>query len=247
MPNLGFLRASVATLFITLYCGVYALVGTFLKKDRETLDRNSRRWAAGILRACRISVDLVGAEHLPKGAAILVGNHQGMLDILALMATLPEPPVFAAKAELFKIPIFGQAMRVLGHIPIHRGNRQKAIASINKGAKKLQKTGHQLAFFPEGTRSRDGEIHAFKKGAFMFALESQLPLIPFAINGSFQCCPPAKNKVYAGVIQLRILPPVDLSPYNRDNRDELIDSVRSDIVSAVRLQNHRRAQLKTRR
>ena len=129
-----------------------------------------------------------------------------------------------------------QAMRAMGHIPIYRGEREKAIASINRGAKMLQKSGQQLVFFPEGTRSRDGQIHAFKKGAFVFAIESQLPLIPFAINGSYQCCPPGQKKVHAGIIQVKMLPTLDTSRYEAAQRDELIVEVRDQIVDALAIQ-----------
>lgn len=236
MPNGRFLWASLVTIIVTFSCASAALLAVLLRAPRPVLDSISRTWARRILQACDISVELSDVHELPAGSAILVGNHQGMLDILALMSALPHPPVFAAKAELFRIPLFGQAMRAMGHIPIYRGDRQKAIASINRGAKTLQKKGHQLAFFPEGTRSRDGKIHAFKKGAFVFALESKLPLVPFAINGSYACCPPGQRRVYAGVIQLKILPLKDTQDYTLDQRDALTSDIRTAIIEAVDVQ-----------
>lgn len=233
MPNGRFLWASLVTIVVTFVCASSALLAVLFRAPRPVLDAISRTWASLILKACQIRVELSDLEHLPAGSSILVGNHQGMLDILALMSALPHPPVFAAKAELFKIPLFGQAMRSVGHIPIYRGERDKAIASINAGAKVLQKTGHQLVFFPEGTRTRDGHIQGFKKGAFVFALESQLPLVPFAINGSYQTCPPGLKKVYAGTIQVRLLPPIDVSQYDVSQRDVLTQTVREQIVTAV--------------
>lgn len=236
MPNGRFLWASLVTIIVTFTCASAALLAVLFRAPRPILDAISRTWAQRILQACGIRVELSDVHELPSDSAILVGNHQGMLDILALMSALPHPPVFAAKAELFRIPLFGQAMRAMGHIPIYRGDRQKAIASINRGARTLQKKGHQLAFFPEGTRSRDGKIHAFKKGAFVFALESKLPLVPFAINGSYQCCPPGKKRVYAGVIQLKILPLKDTQNYTLDQRDALTEDVRAAIIEAVDVQ-----------
>ena len=168
MPNGRFLWASLVTIIVTFTCASAALLAVLFRAPRPILDAISRTWAQRILQACGIRVELSDVHELPSDSAILVGNHQGMLDILALMSALPHPPVFAAKAELFRIPLFGQAMRAMGHIPIYRGDRQKAIASINRGARTLQKKGHQLAFFPEGTRSRDGKIHAFKKGGTTF-------------------------------------------------------------------------------
>lgn len=233
MPNGRFLWASLVTIVVTSGCVIAIIFAILFRAPRPFLDGLSRAWARLILQACNITVTLSDAHELPSGSAILVGNHQGMLDILALMSALPNPPVFAAKAELFRIPFFGLAMRSMGHIPIYRGHREKAIASINRGAKTLQKQGLQLAFFPEGTRSRDGKIHAFKKGAFVFALESKLPLVPFAINGSYQCCPPGKKRVYAGVIQLRILPSKQTQDYALDQRDRLTEEVRDAIIEAV--------------
>lgn len=236
MPNGRFIWASLVTIVVTFSCATAVLLAVLFRARRPLLDGISRTWARLILQACGITVELSNAHNLPSGSAILVGNHQGMLDILALMSALPHPPVFAAKSELFRIPLFGQAMRSVGHIPIYRGHPEKAIASINQGAKSLQRKEQQLAFFPEGTRSRDGKIHAFKKGAFVFALESKLPLVPFAINGSFQCCPPRKNRVYAGVIQLQILPPKNTHHYTLEQRDQLTAEVREAIVKAVDVQ-----------
>lgn len=236
MPNGRFIWASLVTLVVTFSCATAIILAVVFRARRPLLDGISRTWARLILRACGIRVELSDVHKLPSGSAILVGNHQGMLDILALMSSLPHPPVFAAKAELFRIPLFGHAMRAVGHIPIYRGQREKAVASINQGAKSLQEKGQQLAFFPEGTRSRDGKIHAFKKGAFVFALESKLPLVPFAINGSFQCCPPGKNRVYTGVIQLRILAPKATHDYVLEQRDLLTQEVKETIIEAVNIQ-----------
>ena len=147
MPNGRFLWASLVTLGVTFVCASAAIIAVLFRAPRPVLDGISRSWATAILKACNIRVELDEGPDLFTDSAILVGNHQGMLDILALMSALPYPPVFAAKAELFKIPLFGQAMRAMGHIPIYRGEREKAIASINRGAKMLQKSGQQLVFF----------------------------------------------------------------------------------------------------
>jgi 1-acyl-sn-glycerol-3-phosphate acyltransferase len=165
-------------------------------------------------------------EDLPATPAVLVGNHQGMFDILVLMKYLPRPPVFVAKQELFRIPVLGPGMRAFGHISVDRKNSEKAIASIQTGKEQLLKYQQQVIFFPEGTRTRDGKMLPFKKGAFVFALESGLPIVPFCVRGSYEALPPGVKVVRPGLIEVAFLTPIDPATYPAfATKEELIEHV----------------------
>ncbi len=114
---------------------------------------------------------------------VICANHASLFDILALVRTVPPPFRFVAKRELLKWPIVGWALRPAGQIVIDRADRARALRSIAEAA--VRKVHGQVIFFVEGTRSRTGELQPFKKGAFHFAVDYRLPVLPTAILGSF--------------------------------------------------------------
>jgi 1-acyl-sn-glycerol-3-phosphate acyltransferase len=115
---------------------------------------------------------------------VICANHTSIFDILALVRTVPPPFRFVAKRELLKWPIIGWALRPAGQIVIDRGDRAQAIKSMAEAA--MRKIQGQVIFFVEGTRSRNGSLQPFKKGAFHFAIENRLPVLPVAIRGSYE-------------------------------------------------------------
>lgn len=231
--NLRWLLAGFVAIFYTFFIALFTVLGSVFHAPRSWLDQLSRLWAKRILQAARVRVEVTGLEYYPEQAAILVGNHQGALDILALNAYLPQPPVFVAKQEIFRIPLMGRAMTAFGHIAVNRKDSQKAIESINQGAAKLRQSCQNVVFFPEGTRTRDGQMLPFKKGAFVFALQSQLPIVPFAIVGSYEALPPKKKVLNPGTIRVQFLPPIDPSRYTLEQRELLTQDTYAVIEQAV--------------
>ncbi len=141
-------------------------------------------WLAGV----RLRVE--GVEHLPGGdqPVIFAGNHQSNFDILCYFAGLRLQFRWMAKQELFRIPLFGLAMRRCGYISIDRRDRRKAMKSMLAAAEQIR-NGTSVVIFPEGTRSEDGHLQEFKKGGFLIALKAQVPIVPVAISGSRNVLP----------------------------------------------------------
>lgn len=231
--NARFVLAGLFTALLTALFGSGAILGALLHFPERWSDGCSRLWARWILWAADMQVEIQGLENLPQESVVLVGNHQGVFDILALLAYLPRPPVFVAKHTLFRVPIFGQALTAQGHIPVNRSNHEKAIASIKKGTETLLKRGRQVVFFPEGTRTRDGQMKPFKKGAFVFAIESGLPLVPFAIEGSYHALPPERKVIQPGTIRICFLPPIPSQNYTFETRNELLEQSRQHIFDTL--------------
>ena len=136
---------------------------------------------------------------------------------------------WVAKKELFRIPIFGAAMRRAGYIEIDRQHHDKALKSLNEAAQKIRE-GKSVMTFPEGTRSKDGIIKPFKQGMFHLAIQSGVPIIPVSIIGSGDIMRKRSLRIYPGKITLFIDRPIALSGFSIEDRHLLIEKVRNVII-----------------
>ncbi|MDR0454811.1 MAG: 1-acyl-sn-glycerol-3-phosphate acyltransferase [Deferribacteraceae bacterium] len=170
-----------------------------------------------------------GLDNLdPKKHYVFVGNHQSYADIFLLLAalnTLNMGTIFMLKKELFKIPFLGSVAKYMGMIPIENDESRKALKTVLDAVKALEK-GISLTIFPEGSRSKDGEIISFKRGAFLIAGHTGMPIVPFAITGTADVMPCGNLNVKPGLCRISFLPPV--MPGNMPSK-ELASSV-EDIV-----------------
>lgn len=158
----------------------------------------ARRWCRLVLWTAAARIQTVGMERLPaRGSYILVANHQSYFDICALVCVLGKVPRFVTKEELTRIPLFGQAVRALGQIVIDRSNPDAAKRAIDRAVRTLP-GGVQVCFFAEGTRSVDGRIGRFKRGAVALGLMTGLPLIPVSISGTRKFMPKGRALVRPG-------------------------------------------------
>ncbi|MCW8860269.1 MAG: 1-acyl-sn-glycerol-3-phosphate acyltransferase [Deltaproteobacteria bacterium] len=165
-------------------------------------------WGRTCLLFAGLKLQVNGAENIPAtGPAIYVSNHQSNFDIPILYAGLPIQFRWMAKQELFRVPFFGLAMKRCGYIAIDRSDRHKALHSLNLAAQKI-KAGTSVVIFPEGTRTPDGKVQEFKKGALLIAAKAEVPVIPVAINGSYQVQPKGQWAVGSGPLTLTIFPPL---------------------------------------
>jgi 1-acyl-sn-glycerol-3-phosphate acyltransferase len=137
------------------------------------------------------------------------------------------------KQELRKVPGIGIGCEKVGHIFIDRSNHEKALASLIAAKEKIV-NGTSVIFFPEGTRSRDGRLGAFKKGAFKMAVDLQLPILPITIVGTRDILPTDSVDLFPGRARMIIHKPIDTAGYTDDNLDELVDRARSVIESGLR-------------
>lgn len=185
-----------------------------------------RRWSRDNLWLSRARVQIQGLENIDSGhPLIFVANHSGLHDILSLAAYLPIQFRWVAKKSLFKVPFMGWHMRRSGYIPIDRENPREAARSIIQAAKEIR-SGISAIAFPEGTRSRTGDLGKFHSGAFALALRTGVPLIPVSLEGSYRVIRPKTLKVNPGVIiRIRIGAPIDLSTYARGDKHRLMDDV----------------------
>ena len=214
----------------TAVLGIIAICISFFSRTGNAVHVIARIWAKSILVVSRIKVNINGLDNIdPSNSYIYMSNHQSNYDIPVLLAHLPVQFRWLAKAELFKIPIFGRAMRGAGYISIDRFNQKSAFKSIDEAAGKLKSGGVSIMIFPEGTRSLDGNIRPFKKGGFVLAVDAQVPVVPVILHGTRPIMPKGSLRVDPGVVRMDIKEPIDTSRYTRETKDTLIERVRGVI------------------
>ncbi len=187
-----------------------------------------KSWTRSLLTAGGVKVEVEGIENLIE-PAVLVCNHVSWYDVFALVTHLPVDARFVGKREIAKIPFFGPAWLASGHIPIDRSDRRSAIDSLNRAGEILRNEGGVVVMFPEGTRSPDGELLPFKKGAFMLALQLGVPVIPTAVLGSREIMPKGRMRVKPGTMKIRIGQPIPVEGLTESDRDILVQRARERI------------------
>jgi 1-acyl-sn-glycerol-3-phosphate acyltransferase len=225
--------ASLQLLFVFLLLGVpAALVGipwSALRGNFETM----YAWGIGSIRAglrfAGIRVRVEGTENIPAGrSCIFMSNHVSNLDPPVLLPVIPGMTSVFLKKSLMKIPLLGTAMRMGKFVPVSRGHsRDEAQKSVEAAGEALR-SGLHITVFPEGTRSPDGNLLPFKKGAFFLAAETGAPMIPVVIRGTREMMPKGTLKTKPGTAVVRFLPAIEPSDYA--TREELMDAVRSAMI-----------------
>jgi len=188
-------------------------------------------WARGLCWASLVGVRVEGREHARPGQSfVILANHQGNFDILALYGYLGRQFRWVMKQELRKVPFLGPACAAIGHVFVDRRDPQRAIASL-EAAKPRLAGGVSVLFFPEGTRSPDRRLLPFKKGGFVMARQLGFPILPVSITGSHEVLPKGCLFPRPGRIVVRFHPPVDPADFPTD--EALVARVRETIASGL--------------
>ena len=213
----------------TAFFGVIAVIVSFFTRTGNPVHIIARIWAQSILMASRVHVNVQGLSNIePDKSYIYMANHQSNFDIPVLLGYLPVQFRWLAKAELFKIPVFGRAMLGAGYVKIDRFNQESAFESINEAARKM-KDGVSVMIFPEGTRSKDGSIRPFKKGGFVMAVDSGVPIVPVVIRGTWPIMAKSSLRINRGEVVMVLAKPIDTTGYSRETKKDLMERVRTVI------------------
>ena len=171
---------------LTFPIAAAAIISTLI--DRRNYGWFARFWGRLGITLAGIKVRVSGSELIPDGPIIVMSNHASNFDILTMLGHFPRTLSWIAKKELFDIPLFGWSMRCGGYIPLDRGDGRKALKSMDEAATQIRE-GASVIIFPEGTRTRDGQLLPFKRGGFLLAVKAGVPVVPVTINGSFAINP----------------------------------------------------------
>ncbi|REJ79894.1 MAG: 1-acyl-sn-glycerol-3-phosphate acyltransferase [Acidobacteria bacterium] len=191
----------------------------------------TRLWARGLLLTGGIRLDVRFERPLdPDAVYVFLCNHQGLFDIPVLLWTLPERTRFLAKRSLFHIPVFGWSLKIMGFIPVDRGDRGRARESLEEAVRQLE-AGTSILIFPEQTRSGDGRILPFRRGGFVIAQKAGVPLVPIGLDGTRRIRPKGSLLVRPGRVRVRYGEPIPM-PRGDGARvgRELVDEVRHRIA-----------------
>jgi len=228
---LNYLHSIVAIPLIYLYTVIMGSLSLTLSlSDRQGRKQHwcAQVWCRMIARTVGAKVRVHGAENITTDVSyVFLSSHQSYMDIPAMLGYLPVQLRIAAKKSLFRIPFMGWHLSRAGHIPVDRGSTEKAISTMKKAANHVR-DGVCVFVFPEGTRSRDGALHPFKKGGFKLAIQANVPIIPVTIIGSRQVLPKDSIIFRSGPIDMYIDPPI--STGSDTNIDWLMTAVRDSMA-----------------
>lgn len=202
------------------------------------------RWKRGVyalghagvwlgLTLAGIRYRVAGRDRVPGSAVVFCSNHESNVDPAVLFQALHPKLHVLYKAELHRFPIMGTVFDVGGFVPIERGDRERAMQSIFRAAE-LLRSGNSFLIFPEGTRSRSGNLLPFKKGGFIMAIEAQVPIVPVAVQGGRAAMRKGSRLVRPVRVSVRVGEPIPTAGLTIDDRDALIERVRKDIEGLLR-------------
>ncbi len=232
---LSYLRSLVFTnpliYFYTAACGTASIWGSLFDRRGRWQHGCARVWSWLILKTSRIRVSIEGLEHVdPQQTSIYCANHQSAMDIPILFVHLPVQFRFVAKRALFNMPFMGWHLRRSGHIPVVRERPREAVKSFEQAAAKIRE-GTPVILFPEGRRSRNGQIGPFKAGSFYLAILSGAPIVPITFNGTRAVLKPDTYHVRAGDVRMIVHPPIPTEGLTLDDVDALSERIRNQILS----------------
>lgn len=225
---------------VTLVFAVALIVAGAMWPSSPIHDRILNVWSGLFLRVPPIRVEVFGLEHVDPGQRYVVtSNHLSMYDIPLLMHHLPIKGRFLSKKEVFRIPLVGRAMRTVGIIEINREKGASSRQAIVDGVRIAAERGYSLLVFPEGTRSTEGTLLPFHKGAFRIAIDTGLPLLPVVIDGTERSSRPGSPLFFPGRATLRVLAPIATAGMtNKDNLNTLTREVEASMNAVYREVRH---------
>ena len=224
------LTAVVLSLYI-LTCGPIVLLWALVTRRPGILYRAGALGIRAGFALTGIRLAVRGGEHVARGAAVYASNHSSNIDppavFLALQPVFPRLRVLY-KAELRKLPVLVWAFDLAGFVPIERENKDQSWPAVDRAAAALT-AGNSFLIFPEGTRSRTGELLPFKKGGFVMALKAQAPVVPLVVAGGRAAMRKGSRLIWPTTITVTFSPAVPTSGLTFDDRDTLIARVREAI------------------
>ncbi len=234
---LAVLRTIVAAVvqgLTTFLCGSYLIVLLKVRPRTRQVPSVMRIWAKLFLLVTGTRVTIEGAERIdPNGSYVFTGNHSSNLDIPVIMGRLPVSIRFMAKKEIFKVPVLGGAMRAIHMIETDRRFSPTAHRAINEQVTTVIDAGLSLMIFPEGTRSEDGKMLPFKKGAFRIARDNELPIVPVTIVGAYEAWRPHAKLIFGGKVKLMIHDPIPTTGLTAADLNDLRNRTRSMVAAAL--------------
>ncbi|MGB9466362.1 MAG: lysophospholipid acyltransferase family protein [Candidatus Acidiferrum sp.] len=227
------------TLFIAVFLSLYILIlgpplllYTLVTRHIDPLYWAGLKGVMFFVRAVGVRVRVKGKTNIPEGVCLFVANHTSSADAPAVVGAIPRRIAVLLKESLFKWPIVGQAFTLARFIPVNRKDRESAIASVEKAAEAMRE-GQSFLIYPEGTRSSDGRLQEFKKGAVVLAIKAGVPVVPVLCCGAQRVMAKRSLEIHTGEILVEFLEPIDASKYTLEERDVLNQRVHDAMAAGL--------------
>jgi 1-acyl-sn-glycerol-3-phosphate acyltransferase len=221
--------AAFVAVAVTIPASLGVIAVALFSSSAGMIDRIIRWWARSIVRGAGIDLRgerveaLVGEQRF-----ILVANHYSYFDIPCILAAIPQPIRFMAKVSLFKIPIFGWAIGRAGFIPIDRKNRRTAVKSFDAAGQRIRR-GNTIVVFPEEGRTHERTLRPFQRGAFLLAIRSGLPIVPLAVDGTYDVLRVGAKRVTPGIVTIKVGTPIATEAISVREKEQLAGEARGQI------------------
>ncbi len=227
------IRTAIVAAFLSVYTlvlGPPLILYTLVTRSPDLLYWVGVKGLVFITRVAGMRVQVEGRENIPTGVCLFAANHTSNADAAAIVGAIPRRLAIFGRKSLFEIPIVGLAFRLAKFVPVDRGNRDAALASVKQAVEYI-KTGLSFLVYPEGTRSPDGRMHRFKKGSFVMAIEAGVPIVPVVCSGAHRIMKKNSLVIHPGRVTVRFGKPIDVSGYTVEQRSVLAQQVH-DVIAA---------------
>ncbi len=191
--------------------------------DYHGLEKSQKYWSGVLMRAAGFELDVAGAENIPEGPVLFAGNHQGMFDVFCILNGFGKMFPIIAKKETRKLPVIGIGMEGFDCVFLDRANPRKGLEAMKK-AQELLEAGQSVVIFPEGTRSRGKGLGEFKAGALQCAVKAKVPVVPFAINGTWHAMEET-GYITPTRAKMRIMKPIETASLDRAEAKQLSGTI----------------------
>ena len=216
-------------IFWTLLFGLSSFFTILLTGNKENFKFFGVIWGKTLSFIFNIKLVVKGEHNLQNRNYVFASNHASLIDIPLLLIAVNRYTVFIAKSELSKIPIFKSILDRAGFIFVDRKNNDSAVKSMNNLMEDIKKIPRSVAIFPEGTRTSDGNLLPFKKGAAIFAINTDIPVVPVAISGTYSWSKKKLFDISQSVISFEFGEPITTENYSFDDRDYLTEKIKTNI------------------
>lgn len=222
-------------ILITLICSAIIIMMLPIAGNAKWGSYPAMFWARAVCYISLARVKVEGQEKIDsKASYIFVGNHQSLYDIPLVYGWLKNNFKWIIKKEFRKMPVMGYLCYRMGHIFIDRSNPMRAKQSLDQAKQSIIDGKSSIFLFPEGTRTRNGEVGRFKRGAFTIARDLHLPIVPVSIIGAYEALPKGLNCIIPDKIKIVFHEPIDTTHLTDENLNETIDQVRTTIINGMK-------------
>jgi len=234
MKKIKSLSFILLTWITTFLFGLIVILLNWTDKRNRIFKFCEFYWAKTVIFLSGIKLNIYGQENIKNKRYIFCSNHKSALDIPIALSIINKPVVFLAKKQLFKIPIFNLILRSSGMIAVDRENKSKAKQSVDKAIEKIKLSNNSLLVYPEGTRSFKTKLKPFKKGCFIIAVKSGIPILPISIKGAEKVLNKSTLLINSSYeVDIYFHEEIETKNYSLENRDILLEKVREQIGSKL--------------